>query len=395
MPSIDETDRVAFCNYVEAMMAHPAFQADQQNVSVLLKKALFRVGLAANDEWKTLMNSRDCCTPAQCEWFASQEAPVLSDQTLLTLCMGLRMREYVTVNGASLIVYERPFGSVPLFSAMHTEFSAVEPSLSKETESLMALMFCCPEAEVLFSTAFDNTHPHVEFSTITDKLTPLHQSFSARLNGPDRIQAYAELRLLFKHMHVNAEACGLSDWAKALARANSREQMDEMDQRWTKKEFRRQIGQVLQTRAELEEHLLPETKASLQLQSHLLIATESQSATASKTRLKEIFRGLRKDVELLCQHQPKESDKLKRLVSEFKLAAERRSNLLGQIDRQAVEDESEHVDLARDLEEPVVAGMDVVTKIGVYKKALAAARSGDEILSGYRITPAASIDTDF
>lgn len=401
MPSFDDEDRAQLCAYVERMMMEPAFQSDRLDTSVLVKKALFRCGLSQNDEWRQLMNKLDGVSDEQIEWFMVNPAPLLSEDTLCILSMALRMRDNVRVDASNdkLVVFTRPVisSNMQLFSKLNAEFSAVHPMFAKETESLMVLHLMCPDAHVMNGTAFDQTHPNVSFELINEQLVPLHLSSVARVAPgtatSQRDQALRELRSLFPHLSLNHEACGLGSWAQALARAHHREHSDEVDQRWGKSEYKTEINKLLGTRLELQSNLQPAQLEALKLDAHTAIAAESGSTTVSKDRLKLILRGLKKDVELLCKHQPSDSEKLRRLASEFELCIQNRLQLLKTLNHYEVQ-ENNLAHLAQELQMPNTDGMDLKTKISMFKKELAEVRHTEERLADYRIAASpASLDS--
>lgn len=393
MPSIDENESAQLCNYVESMMNDSAFLHDQQNTSALMKKALIRCGLTRNNEWKLLLSKVSDVTQSQINWFESTPAPVLSEQTLCILSMALRMRDQVSVNTETqkLTVFNRPIAGscMQIFGCLNAEF----PDMSIEIESWLLLHLMCPDAEILSGTAFDATHPQIKFDTITQQLTPLYIKAVQRVAEPsNREQAFKELASLFQHLNVNFDACGLTEWAQALARANCREHIDEEDLRWKSKDYRAQIKVLLGTRAGLEENITAGELALLKVASRSDIEAESELKETERGRLKILWRQLKDDIELLCKHQPSDVDKVNRLTAEFKIAAVNRENLLKGIDKQVVK-EKELGRMAVELVEPNLFGMDNKMKAARLKKLLAEAKEVDVMLSAFRVSHSASIDT--
>ncbi len=394
MPNIVEADRVKLCQYVESMMNDPAFQTDQQNTGVLLKKALFRCGLSRNNEWESVLATGINGLPAsQVLWLRESVVPKLSDQTLCLLCMALRMRERVTVDTRvkKMIVFERQIASsnMEFYSGLATEMSVIGQKLDKEVESMLAMLLLCPNADILVSDAFDTTHPELSFDMISNKLTPVFLASQKKIelgNKQGREQALSEMRTLFQHLNVNFDCCGLQQWAQVLANINLQEQHEEADPRWDKKECRRQIELRMIIRAELQEHIAPSKLDSLGLVSHITLNEEATDENVTKKRLRAIWRGLKNDIDLLCKEQPEDSIKLSRLEAEYKKAQTDRIALLKQLDRQRIEDEKKDKAVACELDDIKLEGLETKTKIEKLKKALGQARTVDTALDVYRIS---------
>ncbi len=344
-----EADRTSFVNFVELAINDGVFPRTELNTAVL--HCLVYIGCQP-ENWRTVLGQKSAHEVA---WFSRQSPPRLSPDALLALSAAVSLSAKgfaIDVPKKQITSFNRPMHGQFVSAYMDFKSKIAEigvAKLDKECESMFLLAAMQPPDRLLYGNGFMSQQPEVSRTALGNTLLPLFKE--ARENKAD---VHRDLATLLPHMIVNYQDCGLSQWATNLTQDHKLAKMQAETQGWSSEKFQSEIASAQNRKADLSQWVSPAVAGKMTVSRTL----DSMSMQAmSKNDLRQWYSRVKDDIELLCDNQPKASERLVVLHSRLQAEQKRRAEAIPKVALAAKNDNAQVRAAAQPIAAPNFTGL--------------------------------------
>lgn len=344
-----EADRSAFASFVELAINDGVFPRTELNTAVL--HCLVYVGCQP-ENWKTVLGQKNA---QEIGWFSRQTPPRLSPDALLALSAAVSLSAKgfaIDVSKKQLTSFNRPMHGQFVSAYMDFKTKLAEANVAKlnaECESMFLLAAMHLPDRMLYGNGFMAQQPEVSRTALGQTLLPLFKE--AREN---KTEVHRDLATLLPHMIVNYQDCGLSQWATNLTQDHKLAKMQAETQGWSSDTFQSEIASAQNRKADLTQWVSPAVAGKMSVSKSL----DSMTMQAmSKNDLRQWYYRVKNDIELLCDNQPKASERLVVLHSRLEAEQKRRNAAIPKVALAAKNDNAQVREAARPIATPNFTGL--------------------------------------